>query len=75
MNRVYIYKSLKRTTTLTLISLSARKKQADKLKKMSSVKTDSCETDSVAEDGNKGWVMKIQRTTPVIIPTLTVKFD
>ena len=30
----------------------ARKKQTEKLKKMSSVKTDSCETDSVAEDGN-----------------------
>ena len=30
---------------------SARKKQAEKLKKISSVKTDSCDTDSVGEDG------------------------
>ena len=30
---------------------SARKKQAEKLKKISSVKTDSCDTDSVMEDG------------------------
>ena len=34
-----------------LFPFSARKKQTEKLKKMSSIKTDSCETDSVAEDG------------------------
>ena len=32
-------------------SFTARKKQADKLKKMSSVKTDSCETESVNDEG------------------------
>ena len=39
--------------TLHAKIFSARKKQAEKLKKMTSVKADSCETDSVAEDGKK----------------------
>ena len=39
--------------TLHAKIFSARKKQAEKLKKMTSVKADSCETDSVAEDGTK----------------------
>lgn len=41
--------------TLHAKIFSARKKQAEKLKKMTSVKADSCETDSVAEDGT--WNM------------------
>ena len=35
----------------TNIFFPARKKQADKLKKLSSVKTDSCDTESVNDDG------------------------
>ena len=53
--------------TLHAKIFSARKKQAEKLKKMTSVKADSCETDSVAEDGtcNETCNMAITAVVPV----------
>ena len=42
----------------TQLYFPARKKQADKLKKLSSVKTDSCETESVNDDGKDDFSNK-----------------
>ena len=52
--------------TLHAKIFSARKKQAEKLKKMTSVKADSCETDSVAEDGT--WTETCNMTITAVVP-------
>ena len=52
MEGVRTWESTPRLLVIIIFSFfSARKKQAEKLKKISSVKTDSCDTDSVGEDG------------------------
>ena len=45
------HRNIGMTCFSSTIIFSARKKQADKLKKLSSVKTDSCDTESVNDDG------------------------